>query len=334
MDRRIYDVTVISRFMRGILACKMAPARQMTGGGRQTRRKMLSDTRIVRINRTMTAFFFCLIASVCCAEDTGGQSPALSGQSAGQSYLKGVECAAQGRFDEAMREHKEALSDEEYYAGAKLELHAVEDAISGKIKKEAALLAFKGKEYAIKRKWENAEAEYWEKAEAGYTEAIAISPSCAYAFISRGIAYLDNKLYDDALSDFSEALDADSRYTETYYYRGIAYLYKGQFNKAIAEFTKAIEADNKAAPLYFRRGEVYGYKERYDMAIPDFDKAIELKPDYAAAYFNKAYACEKRGLKEEAIKAYKKFIQYAGDEESKHLKDAKDGIQRLEAKEN
>ncbi|MDP2942853.1 MAG: tetratricopeptide repeat protein [Candidatus Omnitrophota bacterium] len=261
----------------------------------------------------MTTFFICLITSFCCAENDIG----------GQSYFKGVEYAAQGRFKEAKQEYQKALSDEAYYAAAKLELHAVEDAISGKVKKEAVLLAFKGKEYAIKRKWEEAEAEY--------TEAIKKSPNCAYAFISRGVAYLDNKLYDDALSDFSEALDADPYYTETYYYRGIAYLYKSQFNKAISEFTKAIETDNKAAPLYFRRGEVYGYKDRYDMAIPDFDKAIELKPDYAAAYFNKAYACEKRGLKEEAIEAYKKFIQYASAEESKYLKDAKDSIQRLEA---
>ncbi len=310
MDRRIYNVTVIARFMRGI----------------RSRYKKLSNTWIVRINRTITTFFICLIASCSCAEDIGGQSPALSGERAGQSYFKGVEYAAQGRFEEAKREYKEALSDEAYYAAAKLESRAVEDAISGKVNKESALLAFKGKEFAINKKWEEAETEY--------SEAIKESPSCAYAFISRGVAYLDNKLYDDALSDFSEALDADSRYTEIYYYRGIAYLYKGQFNKAIAEFTKAIEADNEAAPLYFRRGEVYGYKGRYDMAIPDFDKAIELKPDYAAAYFNKAYACEKRGLKEEAIEAYKKFIQYAAAGESKYLKDAKDGIQRLEAKEN
>jgi tetratricopeptide (TPR) repeat protein len=316
MDRRFHGLTVITRFTREV----------------RSRYKMLSDTWIVRINRTMTTFFICLIASCCCAENNiGGQDPAVSGERAGQSYLKGVEYAARGRFEEAKREYQEALSDELYYAAVKLELRAVEDAMNGIINKEAALLAFKGKEYAIKRKWEKSEAESWEKAEAEYTEAIVKSPNCAYAFISRGIAYLDNKLYDDALSDFSEALDADPRYTETYYYRGIAYLYKSQFNKAISEFTKAIEADNKAAPLYFRRGEVYGYKNRYDMAIPDFDKAIELKPDYASAYFNKAVACEKRGLREDAIKAYKKFIEYAGAGESKYLKDAKDSIQRLEA---
>lgn len=252
---------------------------------------------------------------------SGGIS--LAEEESESSYFKGVEYASQGKFEEAKKELETALKSDYYYPFAKLELHAVEDVLNKKISADTAIMAFKGKAYANKKMWGEAEAEY--------TNAIKSNPNYAYAFISRGNAYFANGLYDDAISDFSEALDVNPNYTEAYNNRGVAYEYKGRFNNAVTDFTKAIEADPKYAVLYYNRGLAYAYKGQYDRAIPDFNKAIELKPAYPAAYFNKAVACEKSGLKDEAIEGYEKFLTHDKSQDTEKHQRAEESIKLLRA---
>lgn len=254
---------------------------------------------------------FIVTANACFAEDAE-EKP----------YYKGVEYAAAGKFEEARQEFMKAAGDEEFYAPAKLELHAVEDVINGKIKKETALLAFEGKRFAINSKTQEAIAKY--------SEAIKANPNYGYAFISRGIAYGDLGMIDEAMSNYSEALDVDPAYTEAYNNRGVLYQLKGRYNKAIDDFTKAIGADPKIVQLYYNRALAYSYRGQHDRAIPDFDKAIELKPDYAKAYMGKAVSCEKLKLSREAVEAYKKAIEANCSKDASLVEYANERIKVLE----
>ena len=67
----------------------------------------------------------------------------------------------------------------------------------------------------------------------------------------------------------------------------------------------------------------------FEKAIPDFNKAIELNLKYAFAYDGKAQACDELGRSEEALEAYKKFIQYASPEQSVDVELAKERIRQL-----
>lgn len=240
----------------------------------------------------------------------------------GQGYFNGVEFAAQGKFEEARREFEAALSDEAYYAASKLEIHAIADVLNQKADKNAALLVFEGKKYAIEQKWQEAIDLY--------SRAIKQNPSYGYAFISRGIAYGSQGLFDKAISNFSEALDVSPKYTEAYNNRGVIYEYKGQYNNAVSDFTRAIEFDSSCAQLYYNRALAYSYKGIYEAAETDFNKAIELKPDYSKAYLGKAIACEKAGFKDKAIVAYKKAIEYDKSKDPEMLEYVKESIGKLE----
>lgn len=263
-------------------------------------------------------FFFALFASLLffsssCHADAG----------AGDSYFKGIKLAAEGRLEEARVEFQKSLVDDSVYPYAKLELHAIDDVLRGKVKKETVLLVFRGKELATQKKWKEAIDLY--------NKAVRENPNYGYTFISRGIAYMSQGNLDKAISNFSESIDVSPQFTEAYQNRGVLYEYRGQFNKAIEDFNKAIAADPSSYVLYFNRGMAYVYKSQCEKALPDLEKAIELKPDYAKAYINKGVALEDLKRTDEAIEAYRKAIELDTSEEKEIAKDAEESIRQLEA---
>ncbi|MDD5310339.1 MAG: tetratricopeptide repeat protein [Candidatus Omnitrophica bacterium] len=246
-----------------------------------------------------------------------------AGSAAGDAYFKGIELASQGNLEEARAEFQKSLGDDSVYPYARLEMHAIDDVLKQKAKRETAILVFQGKKLATQKKWDEAIAMY--------NKAIKENPNYGYAFISKGIAYMSQGNLDKAISNFSESIDVSPEYTEAYQNRGVLLEYKGQFNKAIADFDKAIAADPTSYVLYFNRGMARVYKNQCDLALPDLNKAIELKPDYAKAYINKGVALEDLKRIDEAITAYKKAIELDISQDKEIAKDAEVTIRTLEA---
>ena len=131
------------------------------------------------------------------------------------------------------------------------------------------------------------------------------------AFINRGDAYYNRGLYDKAISDFTRAIEIDPKYVLTYLNRGLSYNKKGLYDKAISDYSMAIEISPKYALAYHNRGVANYNKRLYDKAISDFTRAIEIDPKYVLAFYSKALSCEKVGRINEALEAYKTFIQNA-----------------------
>ena len=258
-----------------------------------------------------TAAVLLAVPSFCCAE------------SAGEAYFKGIDLAAQEKFEEAKAEFQKSLSDDSVYSYAKLELHAIDDVLNQKVKKEVVLLVFQGKQLATQKKWEEAIGLY--------NKAIKENPNYGYSFISKGIAYMSQGDLDKAISCFSDSINCCPQFTEAYQNRGVLLEVKGQFNKALADFNKAIEADPSSYVLYFNRGMAYVYKNQCEKALPDLEKAIELKPDYAKAYINKGVALEDLKRNDEAIAAYKKAVELDISKDKEIAKDAEASIRSLEA---
>ena len=246
-----------------------------------------------------------------------------AGTVAGDAYFKGIELASQGKLEEAKAEFQKSLDDDSVYSYAKLEMHAIDDVLKQKAKRETAILVFQGKRLATQKKWDDAIALY--------NKAIKENPNYGYAFISKGIAYMSQGNLDKAISNFSESIDVSPEYTEAYQNRGVLLEYRGQFNKAIADFDKAIAADPNSYVLYFNRGMARVYKNQCDRALSDLEKAIELKPNYAKAYINKGVALEDLKRNDEAIVAYKKAIELDTSQDKEIAKDAGASILALEA---
>ncbi len=204
-----------------------------------------------------------------------GQSPAR------ESYVRGVEYAAEGKFEEARSEFGNALRIDKFDSAARESLKVVEDAISHKIKKETAVHIFKGTVYGNKGMQDEEVAEY--------NKAIELNPGYSRVYNNRGIVYHEKGLYDLSIADFNKAIKLNPKYVEAYYNRGVAYDDKGRYDIAIADYSRALELDPRYSDAYYNRGVVYAkIKGQFDLAIADFNKAIELVPGDANVYVNRA----------------------------------------------
>jgi|GEM_PF-5433025 len=114
-------------------------------------------------------------------------------------------------------------------------------------------------------------------------------------------------------------------------FKAIQYGNTGNLPAKLAQQDSAIIENDDFALAYNNRGITYYDLGRFDESIRDRNKAIELKSDYYEAYFNKALACEKLERKEEALEAFRGFIEHAPVKLDMHIAYAQSRIQALEA---
>ncbi|MDH3575521.1 MAG: tetratricopeptide repeat protein, partial [Desulfobacteraceae bacterium] len=196
-----------------------------------------------------------------------------------QNVTKGVDFAAQGKFNEAKVEFEKALKVDPYNDLAKTSIIVIEDLNDKTIESKTAILWFKGSANHIEGLWDNAIAEY--------SKVIEMNPKLAGAYNSRGFVYDEKGQHDDAIADFTKAIELSRDNAEPYYNRGTAYYEKDQHDDAIADFTKAIELNPKLTDAYNNRGLAYDKKGQHDKAIADYSMAIETNPMDVKAYFNR-----------------------------------------------
>lgn len=185
-----------------------------------------------------------------------------------ESYEKGLEYGTQGKFKEAKEQFEKALKVDPFHPGAEYTLRVIGDVIEEKLRREEAILYFKGVVYARKSQWDQAISDF--------NKALEINPGFAEAYISRGFAYRGKGQYDQAISDYNKALEINPRHAWVYYNRGLAYAYKGQDDQAISDYNKALEISPRLAVAYNNRAVAYYYKREYDRAWDDVYKAQAL----------------------------------------------------------
>lgn len=93
---------------------------------------------------------------------------------------------------------------------------------------------------------------------------------------NRGVDYLANGQYDQAISEFTRAIEINPGLAYAYSNRGVAYAGKGEYDLAISDFTKFLEIYPLDATVYNNRGVAYYNKGEYDKAWDDVHKAQSL----------------------------------------------------------
>lgn len=132
------------------------------------------------------------------------------------------------------------------------------------------------------------------------TQAIALDPQFADAYVRRGIAYGLRGENSRAIDDFTEAIRLDPESTLAYANRGISYNDIKNYDGAITDATEAIRLDPRFALAYLARGVAYGRKGEHYRAIADYTEAIRFNPTLTLAYDNRANIFEHLGMKEHA----------------------------------
>ena len=95
-------------------------------------------------------------------------------------------------------------------------------------------------------------------------------------YYNRGVARLEKREHDRAISDFTKAIKMNPRFALAYFYRGRAYFHKGEHDQAISDLTDAIEIDPGFATAYSERAIVYLVKQEYDKTWEDIHKQLSL----------------------------------------------------------
>ena len=128
-----------------------------------------------------------------------------------------------------------------------------------------------------------------------------------------GLADLDKKEYDKAMSDFDEAIRLDPNYALPYVGRGDIHSNYLDRTKAIADYTEAIRLDPNYAPAYVRRGDLF-FGTDSDRAMTDYEMAIRLDPNYSPAYVSRGDQYLWLGKFDEAITDYTEAIRLKPDD--------------------
>jgi tetratricopeptide (TPR) repeat protein len=133
----------------------------------------------------------------------------------------------------------------------------------------------------------------------------AISPETIEAlttdYFSRGNAYYDKGLYDQAIADYTKAIEWSPVNADVYFNRGVAYSQERLYDQAIADFTKVIALKPDDANVYNQRAWNYHLKGEDAKGLPDANKAVALAPNDTANIETRAEIYEKLRQRDNAI---------------------------------
>ncbi len=106
----------------------------------------------------------------------------------------------------------------------------------------------------------------------------------------RGLEYMKQNLYDQAISEFNHALSINSTWFPAYYNRAISYANAHCYQEALTDFNYVLASYPDHADSYFNRALVYENIGLYANAIKDYSETLKLRPDFILAYHYRGIA--------------------------------------------
>lgn len=123
---------------------------------------------------------------------------------------------------------------------------------------------------------------------------------------------LASKDYDKAVAEYSKAIEAKPE-TDAYKHRAAAYEARGEHEKAINDYYAVLDHEQESAEAWYGLAMASIETKEYSVAEAAFRKASQLKPNYAEPYYGRGLLNKAQGNKEEAIAAFKKFLEMGKD---------------------
>lgn len=134
--------------------------------------------------------------------------------------------------------------------------------------------------------------------------------------LDRGVAYIKNEKYEEAIPYLKKASEADPRSATAAFYLAIAHERTGKpkaaeegYKTALALDGKLVEAAQNLSALYLDE------PPRADLAIGVLNKGLETAPDNPALLQNLAYAHGLKGNIDAASEQYEKLLKLSEDPE-------------------
>ncbi len=107
----------------------------------------------------------------------------------------------------------------------------------------------------------------------------------AIALYNKGVPFLDNEKYKEALPYFEEAVKQDPKFAFAWDNIGICNRRLNNFDAAIEAYNKSLELDPKGKTPLQNIPVAYEYKKEYDKALDAYLNILKYYPDDAEAYY-------------------------------------------------
>lgn len=126
-------------------------------------------------------------------------------------------------------------------------------------------------------------------------------PASTEAYIDRGLVYLDERKYDQAIADFTEAHKLDPRDVWSLADRALAYVWKQDFKSAEKDLTAAAAIDPGNAVALRARGLMAEFKGDIAGALETYNNMLKKKPDDNWVRLRRIGVRMQQGKRDEAL---------------------------------
>jgi tetratricopeptide (TPR) repeat protein len=143
----------------------------------------------------------------------------------------------------------------------------------------------------------------------------------ANEWFEKGLHHTIGRDDDKAIEEYTQAIALNPDYAEAYIYRGAAYYNRGTFSSdsgqyelAVKDFRKVVVMKPGSYSAYLAQGAIYVHQNEYEKGIEEINKAIALNPHEGMAYVLRGfiYMQEKSKDPEKAIADASKVIDIGG----------------------
>lgn len=150
-----------------------------------------------------------------------------------------------------------------------------------------------------------------------YEKVVQIWPLYAEARNNLGVVYKELGMYDQAIAELNKAVVLNSRYPRAYHNLGVIYQIRGDWKRATKHYETALSLDRNHLSSYNNVGLVYRSQKRLHEAREVLEKALAINPYFPQTHYNLALVLEEMGEVERARFHYQKFVESAGEENSR-----------------
>ena len=169
-------------------------------------------------------------------------------------------------------------------------------------------------------------------------QAVENAPTSAKAHFDLGTAWTRAQLFSLAEVAFKQAIALDHRYLDAYINLGVVYYHLHLLPEALAQYDAALAIDPNVADAHHNRGAVLTQQAMQvsppdarllEQAVQEFEQALALNPKLAQSHFSLGVIYNLRGQKEEAIAAFKRFMELDTGSDVRASQEARDYLQQL-----
>jgi serine/threonine-protein kinase len=150
-------------------------------------------------------------------------------------------------------------------------------------------------------------------AEAAAKKALELDEASAEAHTSLASVRDSYYQFEEADQEYRRAIELNPNYATAHHWYALYLSAMGRHAEALEHIQRAQQLDPLSLAIAANAGWCRYLARQYDQAIDESRKALELDPNFAIAYGYMGQAYVEKGLKEEAVAAFRKARELSGD---------------------